>query len=167
MLQNTFSAQDPRLYCVARDAAHNFKHVCTVVFEKLQNRRWPVVDEILEQGGVTDVQLGQAVEAFIKFVSTANKVPKTTMDDMLKLSGWMDCHPLARVAVMAHVGAVQAGIYFKGARDAGLKSFTDPCHFEMDAFMEAGRKAAELLAGSKPSDADPKPTDATTPTQSG
>lgn len=163
MLQNTFSAQDPRLYSVERDAAHNFKHVATVVFEKIKNRCWPFLDALLENEGVTDQQLAEAVDAFVRFVATANKVPNTTMDDMMAQSGWLSCHPLAKVAIMAHVGAVQAGIYFKGARDAALKGFTNPCDYQMEAFMAAGRQASELLTATYSPDKQIVSNDGTKP----
>lgn len=120
-LQARMSENDPRLYNVNRDVAHNFGDVAREVAGRLEDNRWPVVGEILTKYNVTEDQLGLACEAFCKFVASSVDVPKERMNEALARSGWFNVPEVAQVAYMAYLGTVMTGYFYAGVRESTIQ----------------------------------------------
>ena len=142
-LQARMSENDPRLYNVYRDVAHNFGDVVREVAARLEDGRWPVAKEICGKNGVTQDQLGLACEAFCKFVASSTEIPKERMNDALVRSGWYNVPEVAQVVYMAYLGTVLSGYYFAGVREATLGG-VGPAQNYQD-LREVGSRAAKLM----------------------
>lgn len=119
-LQARMNANDPRLYNVNRDVAHNFGFVITEVAKCLEEGRWAALTRIAEEAKVTDEVLGKACEALIKFVFVQAENPKESMAACLARCGWLDLPEQSRVVVMAYLGLITLGIHHRGVREATL-----------------------------------------------
>jgi hypothetical protein len=119
-IQARMSKEDPRLYNVNRDVAHNFERVAQLVAGRLEDELWPELSDILKREGVNQEDLGEACQAFIKFVATGFEDPKADMAMALDRCGWMKVKPGAQVAVMACLGTVIIGMHHAGVREATL-----------------------------------------------
>ncbi len=142
-LQARMSENDPRLYNVYRDVAHNFGDVVREVAGRLEDNRWPIVGVILKEHKITEDQLGQACEAFCKFVASSVDVPKERMNDALARCGWYNVPEAAQVAYMAYLGTVISGYFFAGVREATLGG-VGPAQNYQD-LREAGGRTAKLM----------------------
>jgi hypothetical protein len=123
--------------------AHCFGDVVREVAGRLEDGRWPVVNEIIAKHGVTQDQLGQACEAFCKFVASSTEIPKERMNESLARCGWFDVPEVAQVAYMAYLGTVMSGYFFAGVREATLQG-VGPALTCQD-LREAGARAARLM----------------------
>lgn len=143
-LQARMSENDPRLYNVNRDVAHNFGDIVREVAGRLEDNRWPVVGQILTQHKVTEEQLGQACAAFCTFVASSVDVPKERMNEALARCGWFNVPEAAQVAYMAYLGTVVSGYFYAGVREATLQG-VGPALTCQD-LRDVGGRAARLLA---------------------
>ncbi len=119
-LQARMSENDPRLYSVNRDVAHNFKEVMEHVLDRLQQRKWSELEEFLTMAKVPDEEVGKAFDALCLFIGRAQEDMRVSFQDSLERSGWNQCHPGAQVAVMAILGTVILGYHWTGVREATL-----------------------------------------------
>lgn len=146
-LQARMSENDPRLYNVNRDVAHNFGDVVREVAGRLEDARWPIIAEICKHYNVTEDQLGLACEAFCKFVASSVEVPKERMNEALARCGWFNVPEAAQVAYMAYLGTVMAGYFYAGVREATLAG-VGPAQTYQD-LREVGSRASKLLTSSR------------------
>ena len=142
-VQVRFEKNDPRLYNVERDVAHNFRFVAMEVAKRLERKPWPELDLALKHVP-DDPQLGQAAQAFCTFVATAALTPTEDMSAALLRSGWFAVPPSAQVAYMAYLGQVMAGVYFHGVREATIGG-QGPCS-QVDDLLAAGREASRFMS---------------------
>ncbi len=112
--------EDTTYYNTNRDIAHNFKGVVTTVAARLEDGTWPELSALLDREGITQDQLGDACQAFIKFMLTSVDVPEDDMLACLTKADWFKVSPTAQVAYLAVMGQVLAGYYFAGVREATL-----------------------------------------------
>lgn len=119
-IQARMSKEDPRLYSVNRDVAHNFGDVMQIVADRLEGEAWPELAELLKRHNVTQDELGEACKALCLFVCQATDVPKENMLDCLTRHGWFKIQPEAQIAITAVLGTVILGYYFAGVREATL-----------------------------------------------
>lgn len=143
MLQARFSANDDRFYHPGRDVAHCFADVMRIASGRLEDGTWPAVTKILAKEGVGQEELGKACEAFCLFVMSAVDDPEETMTAALARSGFWNVPEAAQVALMATVGSIMAGYYFKGARDATIAG-KGPALYSQD-LRAAGAMASKLI----------------------
>ena len=160
-MQARFDANDPRLYAVERDVAHNFGSIAKIVASRLEHpQRWPALDNYMRSKGfsyddkeksfvakgkakITDEELGRACKAYITFVASAAKYPEEDMSGTLERSGWNKVSEEAQFCVMAVLGSVMLGVYWAGARDATLDG-KGPCS-TLGYLHEHADRAAFLL----------------------
>jgi len=119
-LQARMSQNDPRLYNVNRDVAHNFGFVITEMFKAVLEERWPALTNLAKEKGVTKEQLGEGCNALVKFVGVQADDPNESMAACLARCGWLDFPEHVRVILMAYLGLVTLGIHFHGVREATL-----------------------------------------------
>lgn len=120
-IQARMSPEDKRLYNPSRDVAHNFQQVLTLVAERLEDAKWPELDEVLKREGVTVDDLGEACGAYCTYVGSAATEPQLSMFEGLTRSGFLRCKPAAQVAVLAMLGVCYAGIQHAGIREATIQ----------------------------------------------
>jgi len=146
MLQAVMSPHDRRLYNTNRDFAHNFKPIMLAVSDRLDRGMWPELQAILKKEGVTEENLGNTVSAFCRFVASAVENPKETMNECLERSGYFaeSLPPAARIAFMAMLGTVVAGMFFSGAREATLGG-VGPA-MDLQELREIGNRSADLMS---------------------
>lgn len=143
-LQARAGEWDHRLYNVNRDCAHCFGDIMREVAARLEDKRWPILAEILEKDGVTEDDLGNACAAFCIFVQAATELPKERMGEALERCGWVKVPEAAQVALMAMIGTVMAGYFWAGVREATVQG-NGPCQNYQD-LREVGRLACGQLA---------------------
>lgn len=119
-LQVRMSAEDRRLYNPSRDVAHNFQQVMTLVAERLEDRDWLELDQILQREKVDMDDLGEACGAYCQYLASAANFPTLSMFNSLEQSGFFRCKPGAQVAVLAMIGTCYAGIHYAGIREATI-----------------------------------------------
>ena len=119
-LQARMTENDPRLYNVNRDLAHNYKQILELVAARLEDGTWKELDGILKENDVTMDDLGEACAAFCRYVASATTEKKASMFEGLEQAGWFECKPLAQAAYLAVTGTVVAGIAHRGIREATL-----------------------------------------------
>jgi len=146
-MQAVMSPGDPRLYNVNRDIVHNWVSVLNHIAGIVDDKRWKELQQLLDEGNVSDEEVGHALSMFMLYTSSAADKDKVdmTMEAVLKASGFLDCKPLAQVAVMALIGQAYAGIQYVGIREASLG--TDKPLLEVKDLIKAanqqrGRKAS-------------------------
>lgn len=142
-MQARASEWDHRLYNINRDVAHNFGDVMREVAARLEDGRWPVLNEIMAHYKVSQEDLGKACEAYCIFVMSAADDRKERMGACLTRSGWYDVPEHAQVALMAILGTVLSGYFWSGAREATLGG-VGPCLTYTD-LRERGRQCATLM----------------------
>jgi hypothetical protein len=142
------SENDPRLYSVNRDIAHNFDEVVRIVAHRLENECWPAIDQYLKKQGLTDDDLGLACKQFIEFVASAAQDPDETIDQAMSRTGYLEMDDRLQVALMAHFGAVMAGMYFHGVREATIRDSQGrelgPT-YDKERLVQAGHRARTLM----------------------
>lgn len=119
-IQARMSQGDSRLYNVNRDVAHNFETAIQEVCRAIEERRYPPVHELARSAGVTDVMLGEACQAFCRFLAVQTDKPGETMPQCLERSGFFAVHPTARIIVMTYLGQVMLGYHWTGVHEATL-----------------------------------------------
>lgn len=144
-IQARMSKNDPRLYNVNRDIAHNFKEVATYVANRLEDELWPELADLLRSRGVTEDDLGNACESFVLFVGTGASDPDVDMPEALQKAGWHKLKPEAQIAVMAVLGTVILGMQFAGVREATLGG-DGPAMSIREIVGEHGGLAEELVS---------------------
>jgi len=117
-IQARMSPEDKRLYNPSRDVAHNFQQVMTLVAERLEDAKWPELDELLKRENVSIDDLGEACGAYCTYIANGVNDPKLSMFESLDKSGFFKCKPAAQVAVLAMIGSCYAGIQHVGIREA-------------------------------------------------
>jgi hypothetical protein len=110
---------DRRLYNPSRDVAHNFQEVMNLVAGRLEDHKWPELNNILKREGVTMDQLGAACGAYCTYLASAADADKQdwSMTKSVLESGFFECEDAAQVAVLAMIGTCYAGIQFGGIRE--------------------------------------------------
>jgi hypothetical protein len=111
---------ETRVYNPGRDIAHAFGDIMREVAGRLEDKRWPVVDEALAKAGVTEEQLGEACKTACGFAVEAVKSPKESMEQVLVRIGWFKNPEQANMAICATIGAIVLGYAFVGMREATL-----------------------------------------------
>lgn len=142
-LQARMSEHDPRLYNVNRDVAHCFGSLVEEVAGRLEDGNWKHLQDLLNERGVTDEQLGEACKAFLLFVAGAADDPKESMSAAMVRSGWFDVSEDAHIAFMALLGTVMSGVFWTGIKEATLGG-EGPCQ-SLQHLRERGREAHRLL----------------------
>lgn len=143
-IQARLSANDPRLYNVNRDVAHNFKDVIKLVGDRLEDGTWGDLNDLLGDHDVSLDELGEAHGAFCRFLVMSGTNPKAGMEDALREAGWFDLRPEAQIGVMATLGSVTLGIHFAGIREATLGG-NGPA-MEIQELLEFGEQSSKLIA---------------------
>ncbi len=147
MIQARMSQNDPRLYNVNRDVAHNGGEILKMVFQRLRDRRWPELEEVLDEQLVTDLALSEAVQTLARFLEVSYTEPRLSMEKALASAGWFETLPAAQVAVMATLGAVMMGVHFAGIREATIAG--DGPLMGIKDVARCGYMCAECLATGK------------------
>jgi hypothetical protein len=137
------SSDDRRLYNPSRDVAHNFQAVLHLVADRLEDRSWPELAELLDREGVTLDDLGEACGSYCLYVASAAQTPEVSMPDALRASGFFQCKPAAQVAVMAALGTCFSGIQHAGIREATIGG-EGPLYTVNDLLGHAERFRAQL-----------------------
>jgi len=119
-LQARMSSNDPRLYNVNRDVAHNFHLIIEEVALCLEEGRWDALVELAKLNNVSDTDLGKGCEALIKFVTVQAENPNETMAACLARCGWFEVSTCVRVIIMSYLGVVTLGLHHRGVREATL-----------------------------------------------
>lgn len=114
-----------QLYSVERDVAHNFGWVAQEMMKRMNDRHWKEIEEILRHHGVSDEEVGKALESFATFIMSA-KADERAMQDALGDAGWWECNPYAKVAVAAYLGNVLMGVYHVGVKEATAGGMPSP-----------------------------------------
>lgn len=114
------SANDPRLYNVNRDVAHNFDFVVQELAKCVEDGKWPALTRLAKASGVSDRDLGKACESLILFIGVQADNPKESMASCLSRCGFMDVPETARIVAMAYLGNITLGIHHAGVREATL-----------------------------------------------
>lgn len=114
------SPQDPRLYNVNRDLAHNFEFIINNVALCIEQGRWGALTRLAREHGVTDAELGKACSILCVFVAVQADNPKESMAACLARCGFLDLNEISRVIVMAYLGNIVLGIHHNGVREATL-----------------------------------------------
>ncbi len=104
-------------YSPARDVYYILPDVVRDVAENLMERKpSPEINRLLTHFNITEVEVAQAVQAFVNFMTIAKGEPGVSLKQAIDKSGWRECHEMARVAVWANMGGMMTGIFFEGAR---------------------------------------------------
>lgn len=142
-LQARFVDNTP-LYNPGRDVAHNFVAVATAAADRLENAVWPELDTMLQEAGVSDMELGRACGSYCEYIAKAKTEPDTPMEQAMRDSGFFDCHPVAQVAVMATIGAIFTGIQHAGVREATING-SGPAMTTVE-LLEVGERAIRYMS---------------------
>ena len=149
-LQARLTENDPRLYNVNRDLAHNFGTIAKIVAARLEDKAWPELAQIMEHHDVTMDELGEACQAYCLFLGSqmevpeGEKIPSADMEALLTDAGWFKVRPAAQVAFMATLGTVVTGIHFAGIREATLAG--EGPAMTLQDIAARGREVADFLA---------------------
>ncbi len=146
-IQARMSKEDPRLYNVNRDLAHNFQRVAEMVAGRLEDELWPDLAAILKREGINQYDLGAACESFCIFVGSSFERPEEDMTQALERCGWMQLKPGAQVAVMACLGTVVLGMHFAGVREATLGG--EGPAMSLKALHDYGKQSSALITESR------------------
>lgn len=119
-MQARMTQNDPRLYNVNRDVAHNFDGVIQEVARSIETNRYKPLGVLAKADGVTDEELGRACQALCLFMGVQADEPKESMAQCLERCGFLAVHPTARVIVMAYLGNVTLGYHWAGVREATM-----------------------------------------------
>lgn len=119
-MQARMSKDDPRLYNVNRDIAHNFEFVIMEVGKAIESRRFSPLTRLAKEHNVTDQELGKTCQALCLFMATQADVPKESMPQCLERSGFLSVNPIAQVIVIAYIGQIILGCQWVGVREATL-----------------------------------------------
>jgi hypothetical protein len=119
-IQARMTAEDKRLYNPSRDVAHNFQQVMHMVAARLEDNKWPELDQLLKRENVSIDDLGEACCAYCTYIASAATDPKMSMFESLNKAGFFKCKPAAQVAVLAMIGSCYAGIQYAGVREATI-----------------------------------------------
>lgn len=87
-IQARMSPEDKRLYNPSRDVAHNFQQVMTLVAARLEDAKWPELNEILKRENVSIDDLGDACGAYCTYIANGVNDPKLSMFESLDKSGF-------------------------------------------------------------------------------
>lgn len=142
-VQARLSPNDPRLYNVNRDVAHNFAFVVGEVARCLEEGRWPALTRLAAARGVSDEDLGRACAALARFVAVQADDPAESMAACLARCGFLELPETAQVVVMAYLGTVTLGIHHRGVREATLGGRGPADDYR--ALAEHGRRCAGLM----------------------
>jgi len=142
-LQARLSENDPRLYNVNRDVAHNFEYVANLVAGRLEDGLWPELDHLVRKHNISMDDLGEACQAFCLFIG-AGVEQSNDMQEALDESGWFKVKPAAQVALMATLGTVILGMHFSGVREATLNGEGPAATLSQVAAR--GKETADYLA---------------------
>ncbi len=134
---------ETRVYSPGRDLAHCFGDIMREVAGRLEDKRWPVVDDLLAKAGVTEEQLGEACKSACLFGVEAVGSPKETMEQVLVRVGWFKNPEQANLAICATIGAIVLGYAFVGMREATLGG-DGPCLANQD-LRAAGARARDAI----------------------
>lgn len=117
-------SNDPRFYSPERDLAYMMPFVAKRVAQRIER-------ELLREGsfyrltssnwGITDEELGQAAEAYCKYITTAALFPSKNPKDAvacLTAAGWFEIREEVQYLYMAAVGQVFTNMYFPAAKAA-------------------------------------------------
>jgi len=143
LLQARLSENDPRLYNINRDLAHNYKDILELVAARLEDGTWDELDAHLADNQVTMDDLGEACASFCRYVGSAATDKEATMHEGMEAAGWFECKPLAQAAYLAVMGTVVAGIAHRGIREATLDE--DGPALRVGELTEAGDKCLAML----------------------
>jgi hypothetical protein len=130
--------------------AHFFPYLVRVAVQQLErlDEFWPYMYEWATESGVTPEMLGLAVEAITIAVIPDPAFPKDKLEDSLSRTAWWDLPWQAHAVVGTVMSAIALGFYHQGIRMA-IKDSNQPLP-QMDALMEAGRHAAQVLRQAGP-----------------
>ncbi len=146
-LQQRLSQHDSRWYSTDRDVAHNFAQVCRLVAARLEDQTWPFLRDFCTAYKITQDQLGQACESFLKFVASSDIKEDVRVDQSLARSGWMDLPDPVQFAFLALLGTVLLGLYHVGVKEATIGG-DGPCKGVKDLVDEA-RRVSEVITQSR------------------
>jgi hypothetical protein len=143
MLQARMSEGDARLYSPNRDVAHCFGGAIDELQQRVTAMKWLALREYLKKHGVTDEELGKAVQALSTFVATATHDKKENMNGTLQRSGWYELSDPAMIAVTSLLGTILMGYFWTGAKESTIGG-VGPC-LEYQDLQRAGRECHHLM----------------------
>ncbi len=113
------------------------------VAKRCEQGTWPELTKLLQDKGVTDVELGKACQALCRFIATQADDPKERMAAGLSRCGFLDLDPHARIAVMAYLGTYMLGLNWTGVREATLGGIGPTQHYQ--ALRWHGLRCVKLM----------------------
>jgi hypothetical protein len=119
-IQARMSQDDKRFYSVNRDLAHNFGQIMMEVATRCEEERWSVLTSLLKDKGVSQEEVGKAIQALCRFVATQTDIKKESMGSCLARCGFLDLPTAAQAVVMAYLGTVVLGVHWAGVHEATI-----------------------------------------------
>lgn len=104
-------------YAPARDLVYLYPNIVAAAEELLYKPKMPFLRRLISEYDVENVELADAVRTFCLALNEAHKYPNKPFDEVLDDVGFMYAHPVARIALMYHIGTLCAGTFFQGIRD--------------------------------------------------
>ena len=142
-LQARLSETDPRLYNINRDLAHNMKDMLTRVYQRLEKRSWPELEQLLDTLGVPDTEVGKTFDCLCQYMKLQEDNMREEYMVLLDKAGWFKCHPAAQVAILAVLGTVVLGYHYAGVREATLGGVGPAA--SLQELADAGEKFSKLM----------------------
>lgn len=105
-------------YSPARDIAYLWPNLLSTVADRLEDEQEPTLHEWLKSQGITMDDLGEAAGAYCKYINLCHSDLDSNMTECLEKSGWFEVKSEARIAYLYYAGALLAGTFFKGIREA-------------------------------------------------
>jgi hypothetical protein len=166
-LQARMTQGDPRLYDPSRDVAHNFIDVVKTTAHQLEHiaTAWPEMAQVLSRESVNEHDLGEACGALCTYlIETADKTKRNvSVEQAFTNAGFFNLKPAAQIAVMAMVGLIYSGMFYRGARQATMID-SGPL-LEVPELVAAGGMLAKFVATRKTQETTPCSASAETPAQ--
>lgn len=119
-LQARMKPDDPRLYNVSRDVAHNFAYVVEETAKRCEQGGWQELDKLAKDWGTTPEDVGRACQALCRFVLGQLDTIGESMPNALARCGWFDVPTPARAYVMAYMGTIVLGMNWAGVHEATI-----------------------------------------------
>jgi hypothetical protein len=117
----------------ARDIAHFWGQLAAKAIDRIDAEEfWPSsLRKLAAEAGVTGGQVADAGMRMARALELATVSGPEIPVDALRLSGFLDCPPLAQAIVMVRLGQVSLGAWWNGIKDATVEGTVPACREDL------------------------------------
>ena len=134
-------SSDP-FYNPGRDLAYCYPKAVEEVAKRFNEHRWPELEALAADAGVTFDQLCDAMDAYIAFLNIAHERPEEKIGECMVRSKWLAQPKAAQIAIVAMLGTVVTGQLFYAIRDT---SSPDEQNADIQAITKYGGEAKRWM----------------------